>query len=126
MKIVLLLARIVMGLMFLVFGLNIFLHFIPTPPPPGLAGQYFGALFLSHYIHFVGIIQIIGGLLLLTNRYVPLALTLLGPVIVNILLFHMLLFPHNLAPPTLVTICWFLLFFHLREHFAGIFTPKTS
>jgi putative oxidoreductase len=126
MKIVVVIARLLMGLMFLVFGLNFFLHFIPAPPPPGLAGQYFGALYESRYLLFVGAVQVIGGALLLINRYVPLALTLLGPIIVNILLFHSLLFPHRLAPPILVTICWFILFFHLREHFAGIFTEKTS
>jgi uncharacterized membrane protein YphA (DoxX/SURF4 family) len=126
MKIVLLIARLLLGLMFTVFGLNIFLHFLPPPSLSGLAGQYFGALFQSHYILFVGAVQVIGGILLLINRYVPLALTLLGPVIVNILLFHSSMWPHGLVPPTLATIFWFILFFHLREYFAGIFTARTS
>lgn len=126
MKILILVARLLMGLTFLVFGLNTFLHFIPAPPPPGLAGQFASALFLSHYLLFIGAVQVIGGALLLVNRYVPLALTLLGPVIVNILLFHALLFPHNLVPPTLVTLCWFLLFFHLQEYFRPLFTQKTN
>lgn len=126
MKAVVLIARLLLGLMFLVFGLNFFFHFIPAPPPPGIAGQYFGALYESHYLLFIGGVQVVGGVLLLINRYVPLALTILAPVIVNILLFHSLMFPHGLVPPTLATVCWFILFFHLREHFAGIFTQKTS
>ncbi len=85
MKIAALMARVLLGLLFLVFGLNGFLHFIPMAPPPGLAGQYMGALFLSHYIVAVFLLQVVGGVLLLANRFVPLALVLLGPVVVNIL-----------------------------------------
>ena len=93
MKIATLIARILLGLLFLVFGLNGFLHFIPMPPPTGLAGQYMGALFLSHYLAVVFALEAVGGLLLLLNRYVPLALVLLGPVLVNIVLFHACLAP---------------------------------
>ena len=74
MKIAVLIARFLLGLLFAVFGLNGFLHFIPMPPPAGLAGQYMGALFLSHYLVVVFLLQLIGGLLLLANRFVPLAL----------------------------------------------------
>ena len=64
MKIVTIIARVLLGLVFVVFGLNIFLHFIPMgPPPTGLAGDYFNALFMSHYILFVGALQVIGGAL---------------------------------------------------------------
>ena len=75
-------ARILLGLLFTVFGLNGFLHFIPMQPPAGLAGQYMGALFVSHYLVVVFLLQLIGGVLLLANRYVPLGLLLLGPVVV--------------------------------------------
>jgi putative oxidoreductase len=78
MKIAVLIARILLGLLFLVFGLNGFLHFIPMPPPAGLAGQYMGALFVSHYLVVVFLLQVVGGALLLAGRYIPLGLLLLG------------------------------------------------
>ena len=86
MKITSVIARFLLGLIFLVFGLNGFLNFIPMPPPTGVAGQFLGALFVSHLLVPIFAIQLIGAGLLLVNRYVPLALTLLGPIIVNILL----------------------------------------
>src|ERR1700759_3968387 len=90
-------VRILLGLMFVVFGLNIFLSFLPMPKeaPAPLAGAFGGALFQSHYILVVGALQVLGGLLLLIGRFVPLGLVLLGPVIVNILLFHLFLEPVN-------------------------------
>lgn len=92
-------ARLLLGLVFAVFGLNAFLHFFPNPPVPGLAGQFMGALLGSHYYVIAFGTELIGGALLLSNRYVPLALTLLGPVIVNILSFHMFLDSENWRPP---------------------------
>jgi putative oxidoreductase len=91
MKYVFVMARLLLGLIFTVFGLNGFLHFIANPPLAGLAGQFMGALAGSHYYVVVFGTQLIGGVLLLSNRYVPLALTLLGPVLVNILSFHIFL-----------------------------------
>src|SRR3989442_9635299 len=94
MKIVTLIARILLGLVFVVFGLNGFLSFLNTgPAPTGLAGQFLGALILSHYYWVVAALQIAGGALLLVNRFVPLALVLLGPVIVNIICFHVFMNP---------------------------------
>src|SRR5436305_43611 len=89
MKVAIIIARVLLGLVFVVFGSNIFLHFIPMPPPPPtLAGDFTKALFLSHYLHVVAVFQILGGLLLLVGRFVPLGLVLLAPVIVNIDLDH--------------------------------------
>src|ERR1700732_5240746 len=82
MKIITPIARFLLGLIFLVFGLNGFLHFIPATPPSGTAGQFVGALFVSHYLVPIFLLQIISAVLLLLNRYVPLALTLLAPIIV--------------------------------------------
>jgi putative oxidoreductase len=94
MKIVTLIVRLLLGLAFVVFGLNGFLNFLNMGPvPTGLAGQFIGALFLSHYYWAIAALQILGGALLLVNRFVPLALVLLGPVIVNILLYHVFLNP---------------------------------
>src|SRR5580704_1153355 len=95
MKIATIIARGFLGLIFVVFGSNMFLHFIPMPPPTGQAGAFFGAMFMTHFICIVAIVQIVGGLLMFT-RYVPLALTLLGPVIVNILSFHAFMAPSGL------------------------------
>src|ERR1700704_4018570 len=107
MKITAVIARSLLGLIFLVFGLNGFLHFIPAPPPPpGTAGQVVGALFVSNYLVVVFLIQLISAVLLLSNRYVPIALTLLAPVIVNILLFHVLMAPSGLFMAIVVTVLW--------------------
>jgi uncharacterized membrane protein YphA (DoxX/SURF4 family) len=124
MKVVVLISRILMGLVFVVFGLNGFLHFIPAKMPPGLAGQFAGALFMSHYFLFVAAVQVVGGVLLLVNRYVPLALALLGPVIVNILLYHTFLFSEGAIIAVIVALLWIILFVHYRQYFAGLFVRR--
>src|SRR5258705_11727252 len=111
MKIATLIARILLGLVFLVFGLNGFLNFLSMGPiPTGLAGQFVGALILSHYFWVVAALQIAGGALLLANRFVPLALVLLGPVIVNILCYHGFLNPSGVVPAAVVTALWLVVF----------------
>ena len=126
MKIATLIARILLGLLFLVFGLNGFLHFIPMAPPAGLAGQYMGALFLSHYVVAVFLLQTIGGALLLANRFVPLALVLLGPVLVNILLFHALMAPEGMPVALFATVLWAILFYAVRRAFAGVLVQRVE
>jgi uncharacterized membrane protein YphA (DoxX/SURF4 family) len=125
MKIVTLIARLLLGLIFLVFGLNGFLNFIKGPMPSGLAGQFVGALALSHYFWVIAAIQVAGAVLLLVNRYVPLALVLLGPVIVNIICFHVFLNPSGAVPAAVVTILWFIVFYAKRQYFSGIFAQRT-
>jgi uncharacterized membrane protein YphA (DoxX/SURF4 family) len=78
MKILTIIVRSLLGLVFVVFGSNAFLHFIPMPPPEGLAGDFMKALFASHYFSVVAVLQIVGGVLCLAGRFVPLALTCLG------------------------------------------------
>ena len=126
MKYAFVIARVMLGLVFTVFGFNAFLHFLPTPAVPGLAGQFMGALLGSHYYVIAFGTEVIGGALLLSNRYVPLALTLLGPVIVNILSFHMFLDSTNMAPAILVTVLWFVVFSQVRSAFAGLFVAKKA
>ena len=126
MKIAFLVARILLGLLFTVFGLNGFLHFIPSSLPSGLAGQYVGALYVSHYLVVVFLLQLIGGLLLLVNRFVPLALVLLGPVIVNILLFHAFLAPEGLPMALFATILWFVVFAGVRKAFDGVLVQRVE
>ena len=126
MKIISLIARLLLGLVFLVFGLNGFLNFLRLGPmPTGLAGQFIGALFQSHYYWVIAALQIMGGALLSVNRFVPLALVLLGPVIVNILLYHMFLNPAGIGLAIVVTILWFIVFYSNRQYFSGIFVQRT-
>jgi putative oxidoreductase len=127
MRIAALIARILLGLMFVVFGSNGFLHFIPMGPlPPGPAGQFSTILFQSHYFFVVGLLQFAGGLLLLINRYVALGLVILGPIIVNILLYHLLLFRQGLILAIVVALLWAIVAFYHRRAFDGIFTPRLT
>src|SRR5438132_6533366 len=93
MKYAIIIARILLGLVFTVFGSNAFLHFIPMPPMSGPSGEFIGAMASTGYIYVVGACQVLGGLILLIGRYIPLGLTLLGPVIVNILSYHIFMDP---------------------------------
>jgi hypothetical protein len=91
-------ARVVLGLVFFVFGLNGFLHFIPQPPPPEGAAAFFGAMMATGYfIPLLKSVEVIAGALLLANRFVPLALTVLAPIVVNIVFFHAFLAPSGIA-----------------------------
>ncbi len=126
MKIVTLIARLLLGLIFVVLGLNGFLNFLSMGPmPAGLAGQFVGALVLSHYFWVVAALQIAGGALLLVNRFVPLALVLLGPVIVNIILYHVFLNPTGAPLAIVVVILWLIVFYRHRQYFSGIFVQRT-
>ena len=126
MKIVILIARLLLGLIFVVFGLNGFLNFLNMgPPPTGLAGQFIGALFVSHYYWVIAALQVVGGALLLVNRFVPLALVLLGPVIVNIICYHVFLNPSGAALAAVVTVLWFVVYYDKRQYFSGVFTQRT-
>jgi uncharacterized membrane protein YphA (DoxX/SURF4 family) len=116
-----LVARILLGALFLFFGLNIILQFLHMPMPTGDAGVYMGVLFTHHFLNFVALLQIIGGLLLLVGRFVPLGLVLLGPVIVNIILYHVLLEPNGVAPGILVTLLELFLLYGYRKSFRGLF-----
>src|SRR5260221_87177 len=124
MKTISAIARYLAGAIFLVFGLNGFLHFIPLPPPTGVAGQFMGALFVSHYLTLIFGLQVIAAALLLANRYVPLALAVLAPVIVNILCFHALMAPSGLPLALFVAILWALIFVDVRSAFAGLFQTR--
>jgi putative oxidoreductase len=121
MKLIATIARILLGCVFVFFGLNIFLQFLHAPPPPsGPAGDYVKALFVSHYLYVVGALQLVGGVLCLAGRFVPLGLTLLGPVIVNILLFHILLSPSGLPLAIIVSVLALIVLWYHRAAFAGL------
>jgi putative oxidoreductase len=118
-------ARYLAGIIFLVFGLNGFLRFIPLPPPSGVAGQFMGALYASHYLWVIFAFQVVAAILLLANHYVPLAVAILAPVIVNILTFHALMAPSGLPLALLVAVLWALIFVDVRPAFTGLFQSRS-
>ena len=125
MKLATIVARVLLGLIFVVFGSNAFLRFLPMPPlPQGITGEYLHAFFGSGYVYAIGGLQVIGGLLLLIGRFVPLGLTILGAIIVNIWLFHILMAPElgGMMPAVLVTILELFLVWQYRAAFKGIFS----
>ena len=125
MKNLYLVERLLLGLIFLVFGLNGFLHFLPMkPPPPGNAAQFLGALASSHYTAPIFALQAIGGVLLLAGRFVPLGLTLLGPIVVNIFLFHALMEPQGLPIALVAVLLWLVAAIGVRDAFAGILASR--
>ena len=117
-------ARYLAGVIFLVMGLNGFLNFIPFPPPGGIAAQFMGALYVSHYLWVIFAFQLVAGLLLLVNRYVPLAVAMLAPVLVNILVFHALMAPSGLPLALFVAVLWALIFVDVRPAFPGLFQSR--
>ncbi len=126
MKIAALIARILLGLIFLVFGLNGFFHFLPMPPPSGAAGQFFGALIATPYWVLIFGVQVLGGFLLLVNRFVPLALVALAAVIANILDFHIFMAPAGLPLAILVAALWIVVALRNKQYLAPIFVSHTS
>ena len=122
MKIASHIARYLLGLIFLVFGLNGFLNFLHMPQPTGVAAQFIGAIFVSHFYVVIFLLQIVPALLLLANRYVPLALTILGPIIFNIVCFHAFMAPAGLPLAVFVTALWVLVAYSVRSAFSGILT----
>jgi putative oxidoreductase len=127
MKIAAAIARYLLGIIFLVFGSNAFLHFFPTPPPPpGVLGQFSGALAASGYVYVIGFFQVVPALLLLANRFVPLAVTLLGPMIFNILVTHILMAPSTIGLGVIAAVCWFLVFWRVFPALKGIFQAKVE
>jgi putative oxidoreductase len=124
MKYAIIIARLLLGLVFAVFGSNAFLHFIPMPPMQGQAGAFIGALISSGYIYVIALLQVVGGLLLLIGaRFVPLGLTLLGPVIVNIMLYHIFLDPSGLPMACVISVFALFLLWVYRYKFPAIFRP---
>jgi putative oxidoreductase len=126
MKLLTIIARVLLGLIFVFFGSNGFLHFLPMPPlPQGVTGEYLHAFFASGYVYVISGFQVIGGLLLLIGRFVPLGLTILGAIIVNIWAFHLLMAPElgGLVPAIVVSVLELFLVWRYRDRFVGILRP---
>jgi uncharacterized membrane protein YphA (DoxX/SURF4 family) len=127
MKIASIFARYLLGLIFTVLGLNGFLNFIHQPPPANpLAIQFLVSVSESHFAAFFFALQVLGGMLLLSGFFVPLALTLLAAELYNILAFHLTLAPASIAPALVASVLWVLVFLHYRESFKGIFSAKPA
>jgi hypothetical protein len=120
-------ARLLLGAIFTVFGLNGFLHFLPAPPPSGLAAVFVGGLGASGYFFpLLKGTEVLTGLLLLSSRFVPLALTILAPVVVNIVAFHAFLAPSGIALPLVITAIGVYLAYTERAIFAPFFQARST
>jgi hypothetical protein len=126
MKILTLVARILLGLTFLVFGADKIVDFLHAPMPTGDAGALMGLMFAHKWILFYGLIESASGLMLLASRFVPLALTLLAGMGTNILLFNLTLAPSNLPIPLFLAVLELYLVYAYRANFAGIFAAKAE
>ena len=128
MKILALICRILLGLIFVVFGLNGFLHFIhmgPPPPAGSNAGMFMGSMASSGWMALISGIQVLGGLLVLFGGTAPLGLVLLGPVIFNALCFHLLMAGgHGIAAAAVSALLEIVLIYAYRANFAGIFSAR--
>lgn len=124
MTIAVLIARILLGLVFLIFGLNDFIHFIPMQPMPGDAGTFGMIMFTHGWLTFHGLLYVIAGILLLIGRYVPVALVILGPILVNIVLFHITLAPTGITPGLVCAVLEIFLIYAYWPAFRAIFTAK--
>ncbi|NYF92149.1 DoxX family membrane protein [Tunturiibacter empetritectus] len=125
MKIAVLIARILLGLVFLVFGLNAFFHFIPMQPIPGDAGVMATLMYTHGWLTFHGVLYTVAGILLIVGRYVPVALVILGPILVNILVFHLTLTGGaGIGPGLVCTVLEIFLIWAYWPAFEGIFTPN--
>ena len=124
MKILTIIARILLGLGFVIFGSNAFLRFLPMPEPaPNLAGDYMKVFLASGYVYFIGGFQVLAGLLLLIGKFVPLALTILAAIIVNIIIFHTLMAPEGFPPALVFTALELFLIWRYRDAFMPLLKP---
>jgi len=126
MKIAALVCRILLGLVFLVLGFDKLYMFIPATMPAGDAGAWLLVMAHHHWMTVVGVFESVGGLLLLSGRFVPLGLTLLAPVIVNILLFTFLLAPGGPPVPVVVALLELFLIYAYRSYFKSLFVARAQ
>jgi hypothetical protein len=125
MKIAATISRYLLGFLFTVFGLNGFLHFMRLVQPANpVAVQFLTAVSVSRFMGVVFLVQLIGGVLLLAGRFVPLAIAILGPVLLNILNYHLTMDPGSIGGALVATILWAILFLRNRSSFAGIFQAR--
>lgn len=120
-------VRLLLGAIFTLFGLNGFFHFLPAPPPEGAAAVFVGGLASSGYFFpLLKGFEVLAGVLLLSNRFVPLALTVLAPIVVNIVAFHAFLAPGGMAIGLLVSALGIYLAYTERVVFAPLLRARSS
>ncbi len=119
-------ARVLLGLIFFVLGLNGFLWFLKAPPLTGPAAEWQAAITTSHFIWFTSGVQVIAGVLLVINRYVVLAIFVLAAVLANILAYHITIMPVTIAPALVTLVLWFVVAWPLRAYYAPLFVDKAS
>lgn len=122
MKIVTIIARILMGVIFIIFGANLVHPFLHLPMPTGPAGQMMTGLYETHFLILIGLCQVIGGLLMLIGLYVTLGLVILGPVLVCIIFYHFVVVPSGIPMALFMTLLWCLVAWAHKHHLAGIFS----
>ena len=119
-------ARVLLGLIFGVLGLNGFLWFFKAPPMTGAAGDWQTAITISHFIWFTSAVQVIAGVLVLMNRYVVFAIFVLAAVLANILAYHITMMPVTIAPALVTLVLWFVVAWPLRAYFSALFVDKVT
>jgi uncharacterized membrane protein YphA (DoxX/SURF4 family) len=120
-------ARILLGLIFFIFGLNAFVLFIPSPPVvPPFVQQFASVEYASHFVYLPASVQVICGLMLLANQWVPLAIVTLAAVLANILWFHITMFPAGIPPAIVALILWFIVAWSIRSTFAPLLVRKPT
>lgn len=127
MRLIVPIARVLLGLVFVVFGLNFFFQFMPMPPMAGPAGAFAGALFATGYMFpLIKVTEIVGGLMLVSGRFVPLGLVLLAPIIVNIAAFHVFLTPGEVGMSAVLVAIEAFLGWSYRDSFRGLLNPTAT
>ena len=126
MKYIPLIARYLLGVIFVVFSLNFWLHFIPMPSPEegSLAAGFIGALYMSGFLAIVKVLELLGGILLLAGRYVNLALAVLGPIVVVIVLYHLFILEAGYPLAGLLGVLSIIALAGRREFVTSLVSPK--
>lgn len=126
-SILVIMARLLLGLIFVVFGFNFFFQFIKAPPFVGIAGTFVGGLFQSGYFFkFLKVIEVLSGLLLLIGWFTPLVLIVLFPISLNILLFHAFLAPAGIPFAGIIIVLHLFLAWSYRNYYKPLFTLNAS
>ena len=127
MKLASTICRYLLGLIFVVFGSNGFLHFIKAPPPSSAFGaQFMTVVNDSHFMILIFLLQLLAGAMLLIGRFVPLAFVVLAAVLTNILNYHVTMDPAGIGPGLFATVLWVVVALPFRRNFDGVLTPEAS
>ncbi|HEX5274532.1 MAG TPA: hypothetical protein VFW34_04585 [Candidatus Rubrimentiphilum sp.] len=119
-------ARVLLGLIFVVVGLNGFLWFMPAPPLSGFPAEWQTVVVGSHFIWFTSGAQVFAGVLLLVNRYVIFSMFMLAAILSNILAYHITIMPATIGLALITAAIWFVVAWPLRGYFAPLFIAKAN